>query len=638
MARPIEDSDPLVKLRPACEPGAHSLRTAPASRVGPLLLPCRPNIGAATRAQMRPGEGSRAARRRAWLVVLGLAVLLAAPARAGLAPGDVLGAENWQEARGLLPEEFLDAYRRGDFRHAIGEWKLVHLDEDPIFAAALKANEGRFDVSDEGSIIDRQTGKAPHHIFAWPFPTIDPTDRKAAVKIAWNYFYTIYYSGNGHYRADLLWINRKGLDRAIKVDSFHKFYEGQPPRFREDGGPDDLLEQTFAQVLAPADVRGTLSLSWRYLAAERWLADGGARRRARRLRAPGLEGRRLVPRAGDPHSPPALGDRGGTEGPVLPLRKAPAALRQGHVPRELQLEVRLAGEAHQLLRGDPHQHHPRCARGVLGLGGRRRRPRGQLEARPRHHRRPRPRRERPCGLAHPARARLLLAPASDRAGPLTTPGPCHHASSRSRGERAPLSLTRNHIPRHCTRPKTPPDAVATRRVDDRHACRASHPALGRAVGHTPGPGTGSRRREGCVRLLSHLRWDHGDRTGDRRVHRWQRLRRRRRGERVVHLCDQRLRLRKGPRRRLHPGDRHQAHRCEVPGQPPDAPGHGPGLRGAEQRRRGAQEARHEAGQEEGHDGRDEQRPPEEGPGQVQAGLQSEPRRLGSGRQDVRGLL
>src|SRR2546430_13235819 len=117
MARPIEDSDPLVKLRPACEPGAHSLRTAPASRVGPLLLPCRPNIGAATRTQMRPGEGSRTARRRAWLVVLGLAVLLAAPARAGLAPGDVLGAENWQEARGILPEEFLDAYRRGVVWH-----------------------------------------------------------------------------------------------------------------------------------------------------------------------------------------------------------------------------------------------------------------------------------------------------------------------------------------------------------------------------------------------------------------------------------------------------------------------------------------------------------------------------------------
>ncbi len=201
----------------------------------------------------------RAAAGQVWLLVVGLAVLLAAPARAALAPGDVLGAENWQEARGLLPEEFLGAYRRGDFRHTIGAWTPVHLDEDPVFAEALKANEGRFDVSDEGSIIDRQTGKPPHHIFAWPFPKIDPADPKAAVKIVWNYFYTIYYSGNGHYRADLMWINRKGLDRAINVDAFHKFYEGQHPRFREAGGPDDLLEQTFAQVLAPADVQGTLS-------------------------------------------------------------------------------------------------------------------------------------------------------------------------------------------------------------------------------------------------------------------------------------------------------------------------------------------------------------------------------------------
>src|SRR5947199_1607261 len=185
-----------------------------------------------------------------------------------------------------------------------------------------------------------------------------------------------------------------------------------------------LLMPTRLLSLSPGAIRPPLVHRPRgaRAAPERWLADGGARRRARRLQDPGLEGRRLVPRAGDPHSPAALGDRGGTEGPVLPLRKAPAALRQGHLPRALQLEVRLAGEADQLLRGDPHQHHPRCARGVLGLGGRRRRPRGQLEARPRHHRRPRPRRERPCGLAHPARARLLLAPASDRAGPLTTPG------------------------------------------------------------------------------------------------------------------------------------------------------------------------------------------------------------------------
>jgi len=99
------------------------------------------------------GDAARAARGRALLPAIALTVLLAAPAPATLAPGDVLGAENWQEAKGLLPEEFLDAYRRGDFHHTIGEWKPVRLDEDPVFAEALKANEGRLDVNDQGSII-----------------------------------------------------------------------------------------------------------------------------------------------------------------------------------------------------------------------------------------------------------------------------------------------------------------------------------------------------------------------------------------------------------------------------------------------------------------------------------------------------
>src|SRR2546428_512242 len=86
------------------------------------FLSCARNIGAGKSHQMnRRTHGLRAARGRAWVPAAALAVLLAAPGRAELAPGAVLGAENWQEAKGLLPEEFLDAYRRGDFRPTIGE-------------------------------------------------------------------------------------------------------------------------------------------------------------------------------------------------------------------------------------------------------------------------------------------------------------------------------------------------------------------------------------------------------------------------------------------------------------------------------------------------------------------------------------
>ncbi len=198
--------------------------------------------------------------------LVALPLLLAVrPVGAELRPGTVLGPDNWEEAKGLLPDEFLEAYRRGDLRHEIRNWDPIRLQEDdPVFAAALKENEGRYDLDDANAIIDRQTGKPADTILAWPFPKIDPSDPKAGAKIVWNYFYTLYYGGNGHYRADLLWISRSGLDRSISVDAFHKHYEGQHPRFRQADGRKDLLTQTLADVRSPADVSGIVSLTWRY--------------------------------------------------------------------------------------------------------------------------------------------------------------------------------------------------------------------------------------------------------------------------------------------------------------------------------------------------------------------------------------
>ncbi len=207
-----------------------------------------------------------------WLRVvaclLGL-VSLAVPVRATLEPGDVLGPDNWEEARELLPEEFLAAYRRGDFRHPIADYPLSRVGDDPVFRAALDANRGRHALTAAGSIIDTRTDKPPEYVYGWPFPDIDAADPQAAMKIVWNYFYTLYYGGNAHYRADLLWISRRGLDRAVEVDSWIKHYDGQHPRFREPNADRELLTQTLAEVRAPADVNGIVSLAWRYRGADR---------------------------------------------------------------------------------------------------------------------------------------------------------------------------------------------------------------------------------------------------------------------------------------------------------------------------------------------------------------------------------
>jgi hypothetical protein len=198
-----------------------------------------------------------------------LAAVFAAPAvGAGPVPGDVLGPENWESARDLLPEEFLEAYRRGDFRHTVRDWQIEKIGDDPVFREALLANVGRYDLNDEGSIIERANGEAPEYVYAWPFPVIEPSDPRAGEKIVWNYFYTLYYGGNGHYRADLQWLSRNGLERSIAVDAYVKHYDGQHPRFREPG-ESELLTQMLSEVRSPADISGLTSLSWRYRDADK---------------------------------------------------------------------------------------------------------------------------------------------------------------------------------------------------------------------------------------------------------------------------------------------------------------------------------------------------------------------------------
>lgn len=199
-------------------------------------------------------------------LLLALAVLLS-PAQ--LPPGSELGRENWEQARGLLPDEFLAAYERGDFRHRIGQWGIERMGDDPVFREALAANRGRYDLAENGSLVDRTTGEPPEYVYAWPFPDIDPQDPRAAVKIVWNYFYTLYYGGNGRYRADLLWLSRSGLERSVSVDASMKYYDGQHPRFREPEADRELLSQMLAEVRAPADVAGLVSLTWRYRGAQR---------------------------------------------------------------------------------------------------------------------------------------------------------------------------------------------------------------------------------------------------------------------------------------------------------------------------------------------------------------------------------
>ncbi len=182
--------------------------------------------------------------------------------------GTILGRDNWQIARGYLPDEILELYKRGDYRHPIrklegkGGWVA-----DPRLIELSRKNAGKFDVDENGTVVLKTTGKRPPIITGWPFPEIDASDPKAGAKALWNYIYTLHWAGSFHTVSPLNWVSRtSGVMRRIAVDVHFKYYDGQPPEIQDHIGPNPLniLNRTMAIVKEPADVNGLVSLNWRY--------------------------------------------------------------------------------------------------------------------------------------------------------------------------------------------------------------------------------------------------------------------------------------------------------------------------------------------------------------------------------------
>jgi hypothetical protein len=206
--------------------------------------------------------------------IIGLSAVLAgvgllATLRGGppaLRDGEELGPANAEAARGLLPDEILEHYRRGEYRNRImdlGRPGLRTLDNPPEFQEASRANRGRYALGPDGSVVETATGRQPAFIFGLPFAGVEESDPDAGAKIVWNYFYATYYRGDSHFLTELVMLGRRGIERRIVTDVVMRTYDGSPEA-RDRENSQNLFVQQLATVLSPADLAGTVSLTWRY--------------------------------------------------------------------------------------------------------------------------------------------------------------------------------------------------------------------------------------------------------------------------------------------------------------------------------------------------------------------------------------
>ncbi len=182
---------------------------------------------------------------------------------ATLKPGDVLNQSNWQLAQGLLPPEILKHYREGEYANVIVDYPDGTFRWPPDFVEGSRRNEGRFAVGGGDQIIDKATGRTPPWILGFPFPTIDPTDPAAAVKIMWNYYYLLWYWGNLRVQSQINWVGAQRLERRTDNDANFMYYDGVPER-ELPPNPQNVSLQQLMVVQAPADLNGTAALTWRY--------------------------------------------------------------------------------------------------------------------------------------------------------------------------------------------------------------------------------------------------------------------------------------------------------------------------------------------------------------------------------------
>ena len=101
-------------------------------------------------------------------------------------PGDVIDKTNCDKVKDLLPEEFLNVVKKGDWTLNIGEFGFDY-DWDEDYYKLSAANEGKYILGDKKEILDARTGQIPLFIEGMPFPNIDfDTDPDAAVKFMHN--------------------------------------------------------------------------------------------------------------------------------------------------------------------------------------------------------------------------------------------------------------------------------------------------------------------------------------------------------------------------------------------------------------------------------------------------------------------
>jgi len=196
-----------------------------------------------------------------------LSLLHPSPAWTEPKSGDTLSKDNWQEAKGLMPDTVLRRFQDGRYQAKVTTLPNT-VSWGSKFKTASEANAGKFSVNAEGWLIDNATQTYPAFLYGYPFPQIDPKDPQAAAKVVYNFTYTLMQPDDVDRFTNLHWVIPSEAERHVEFEGQMLFYgsrfSGPIPN------PDGTLRKLILAGVAPHDVVGVVTLEWMYLDPKQW--------------------------------------------------------------------------------------------------------------------------------------------------------------------------------------------------------------------------------------------------------------------------------------------------------------------------------------------------------------------------------
>ncbi len=170
---------------------------------------------------------------------------------------------NYQEIADLLTRNKLKLIKDGDL--VIRTKKLeFELKADKTYLQLSERNEGIYDVTPDGIMIEKASGNPVEDFKGYSFPNPDPKDPKFCMKVMHNFVsIRCYWSATGPSVNDTYFTGDGGIEKMTTAYLSAIYYPNR--KLGPIPNPSGMIQQSIVNIIFPYDLRGTVQMSWIYL-------------------------------------------------------------------------------------------------------------------------------------------------------------------------------------------------------------------------------------------------------------------------------------------------------------------------------------------------------------------------------------